>query len=106
MIQSRNVDLVGLYVFDRPLGGFGPEETKPVGGLVGGVHLLIARPQAHREHLALLWVGEEQGAIVSLLHLKRRYDVLYDRPVPLLYAFGAYVEVDYPREHNTTAFLA
>jgi hypothetical protein len=32
--------------------------------------------------------------------------VLYDRPVPLLYAFGVYVEVDYPREHNTTAFLA
>jgi hypothetical protein len=54
----------------------------------------------------LLCVGEEQGAIVSLLHLKRRYDVLYDRTVPLLYAFGAYVEVDYPREHNTTAFLA
>ena len=103
MIQSRNVDFVGLDVFDRPLG---TEVTKPVGGLVGGVHLLIARPQAHREHLALLCVGEEQGAIVSLLHLKRRYDVLCDRLVLLLYAFGEYVEAAYPREHNTTAFLA
>jgi hypothetical protein len=51
MIQSRNVDFVGLDVFDRPLG---TEVTKPVGGLVGCVHLLIARPQTHREHLALL----------------------------------------------------
>jgi hypothetical protein len=51
MIQSRNVDFAGLDVFDRPLG---IEGTKPVGGLVGCVHLLIARPQTHREHLALL----------------------------------------------------
>jgi hypothetical protein len=32
--------------------------------------------------------------------------VLYDRPLPLLYAIGAYVEVAYPREHITTTFLA
>jgi hypothetical protein len=54
MIQSRNVDFAGLDVFDRPLGGLGTEVTKPVGGLVGCVHLLIASPQTHREHLALL----------------------------------------------------
>jgi hypothetical protein len=28
--------------------------------------------------------------------------MLYDRPVPLLYEFGAYVEGAYPREHNTS----
>jgi hypothetical protein len=67
---------------------------------------LLALPQAQREHLASLCVGEEQAAAVTTLHLERRLDVLYDRPVPLLYALGAYVEVAYPREHNTTAFLA
>ena len=70
------------------------------------MHLLLALPQAHREHLTLQYVGEEQSAAVTFLHLDRRDDVLYDRPVPLLYALGAYVEVAYPREHNTTAFLA
>jgi hypothetical protein len=42
MIQSRNVALVGLDVFDRPLGGLSTEETKPVGGLGGGVHISLA----------------------------------------------------------------
>ena len=106
MIQSCIVDLVGLDVCNRPLGGLGTEETKPVGGLVGGVHLLLALPQAYREHLALLRVGEEKGSTVTFLHLNCRQDVLYDRPVPLVYAFGVYVEVAYPRVHNTTAFLA
>jgi hypothetical protein len=51
-------------------------------------------------------VGEEQATAVTILHLKRRYDVLCDCLVLLLYAFGEYVEAAYPREHNTTAFLA
>jgi hypothetical protein len=106
MIQSCDKDFVGLDVRDRPLGGLSTEETKPLGGLIGGVHILLALPQAHREHLALLWVSEQQTATVTFLHLDRWHDVLYDRPVPLLYALGAYVEVAYPREHNTTAFLA
>jgi hypothetical protein len=104
-IQYCDVDLRGLDVCDLPLGGFGTEETKPVGGFIGGVHLLLALPQAHREHLTLQYVGEEQSAAVTFLHLDRRDDVLYDRPLPLLYAIGAYVEVAYPREHITT-FLA
>jgi len=54
MIQSCDVDLVGLDVCEGSLGGFGTEETKPVGGPGGGVHILLALPQAHREHLALL----------------------------------------------------
>ena len=32
--------------------------------------------------------------------------MLYDRPVPLLYPFGAYVEVAYASEHKITSFLA
>jgi hypothetical protein len=40
------------------------------------------------------------------VHLERWHDALYDRPVRLLYEIGAYVEVAYPREHNTAAFLA
>jgi hypothetical protein len=32
--------------------------------------------------------------------------VLYDRPVPLLEALGAYGEVGYPGEHGSTAFSA
>jgi hypothetical protein len=106
MIQVCDVDLRGLDVCDLPLDGFGTEETKPVGGFIGGVHLLLALPQPHREHLTLQYVGEEHSAAVTFLHLDRRDDVLYDRPVPLLYAIGAYVEVACPREHIITAFLA
>jgi hypothetical protein len=54
LIQSCEVDLVGLDVRDRPLGGLGTEESKPPRRLVGGVHILLALPEAHREHLALL----------------------------------------------------
>ena len=46
MIQSCAVDLVGLNVFDRPFEGFSTEDSKPVGGLISGVHLLLVLPQA------------------------------------------------------------
>jgi hypothetical protein len=106
MRQSCAVDLVGLDVCDRAFGGFGTERSKPVRGLVGGVHLLLIFPQAHREHLAAIRVGEEQAATVTILDPKRRYDVFFDRTVPLLQAFRAYSVLGYPREHGTTAFLA
>src|SRR5918993_741058 len=106
MIQPRDVDLVSLYVFDRTFCGFGTEDSKPVRGLVGGVHLLLALPQSHHEHLALLWVGEEQAATETRLHPERREEVLFDLTLLLLEALRVYGVLAYPREHNTTAFPA
>ena len=83
MRQSCAVNLVRLDVHDRALGGFGAEGSKPVRGLVGGMHLLLILPQGHRKHLAALGVGEEQAATITSLHPKRRDDVLFDRTAPL-----------------------
>ena len=106
MIQSCAVDLVGLNVFDRPFEGFSTEDSKPVGGLISGVHLLLVLPQAHREHLALLWVGEEQASTETRLHPERRDEVFFDLTVSLLEALGANVELGYPGENGSTAFSA
>jgi hypothetical protein len=57
MIQSCDEDLVGLDVCDRSFCSLSTEVTKPVGGLVCGVHILLARPQAHRELTDNLEVG-------------------------------------------------
>src|SRR5215216_7263536 len=62
MCQLCAVDLVRLDVCDRASDGCGTEDSKLVRGLIRGVHLLLALPQSHSEHLALLWVGEEQAA--------------------------------------------
>jgi hypothetical protein len=62
MIQSCAVDLVGLDVFDLAIEGFGTEEAKAVGSLVGGVHLLLVLSQRHSEHLVILFIGQEQAA--------------------------------------------
>jgi hypothetical protein len=45
--------------------------------LLGGVHLLLALPQGHRQHLAALAVGENQTSVETALHLERRQDVFY-----------------------------
>jgi hypothetical protein len=83
MHQSCVVNLVRLDVCDRAFDGFGIERSKPVRGLVGCVHLLLALSQAHREHLTFLWVGEEQASVVTMLHPERRDEVLLDRALPL-----------------------
>ena len=106
MIQSCNVDLVGLDVYDRAFDGFSTKDSKPVRSLVGSVHLLLVLPQAHHEHLAAIRVGEETDAAVTNLHPERREDVLFDLTVPLFEALRAYFQLGYPREHGTTAFLA
>ena len=92
----------GRTAFD----GCGTEDSKPVRGLIRGVHILLALPQSHREHLALLWVGEEQAATETRLHPERREEVLLDRNLPLLKALRSNGVLAYPREHNTTAFPA
>jgi hypothetical protein len=68
MIQSCAVDVVGLNVFDLAVEGFGIEDSEPVGGLVGGVHVLLVLPQRHGEHLVVLFIGQEQAARVTFLH--------------------------------------
>src|SRR5215208_526270 len=68
MCQLCAVDLVGLYVCYRAFDGLGTEDSKPVRGLIRGVHLLLAFPQSYREHLALLCVGQEQAATETRLH--------------------------------------
>ncbi len=42
MIQSCDVDFVGLDVCDRSFCGLSTEETKLVGGLVGNVHISLS----------------------------------------------------------------
>src|SRR5215208_2299693 len=69
MIQSCAVDFVGLDVFDLAVEGFSTEDSKPVGGLVVGVHVLLILPQRHSEHLVVLFIGKEQAARVTFLHL-------------------------------------
>jgi len=104
MCQLCAVDFVGLDVCDRAFDGCGTEDSKPVRGLIRGVHLLLALPQRHREHLALLLVGEEQAATETRLHPERREEVLLDLSLLLLEALRVYGVLAYPREHNTTAF--
>src|SRR5215212_3443689 len=106
MCQLCAVDLVGLYVFDRAFDGCGTEDSKPVRCLIRGVHLLLALPQCHREHLAFLWVGQEQAATETMLHPERREEVIFDRNSPLLEELRSNGVLAYPREHNTTAFVA
>src|ERR671933_1842455 len=84
MHQSCAVDLVGLDGCHRAASFFSAEGSKPVSGLVGGVHLLLVLPQAHREHLAALWIAKEQAAAVTGLRPECRDDVVFDRAAPLL----------------------
>jgi hypothetical protein len=95
--QSCAVDLVGLDACNRAAGGLGAEGTKPVRGLIGGVHSFLVLPQAHREQLPALRVTEEQAADVTGLHPECRDDVVFDRVTPLLQALGVYGELGYPR---------
>src|SRR5215208_5848882 len=106
MCQLCAVDLVGLYVCHRAFDGCGTEDSKPVRCLIRGVHLLLALPQCHHEHLAFLWVGQEQAATETRLHPERREEVLLDVTLLLLEALGVYGVLAYPCEHNTTAFVA
>src|SRR5215203_1661221 len=106
MRQLCAVDLVGLDVCDRAFDGCGTEDSKPVRGLIRGVHLLLALPQSHREHLAFLWVGKQQAATETRLHPECREEVLLDLTLLLLEALRVYGVLAYPREHNTTAFPA
>ncbi len=64
MRKSCAVGLVRLDVRDRAASFFSTEGAKPVRSLVGGVHRFLCLPQAHREHLAALWVAKEQAAAV------------------------------------------
>src|SRR5215210_2569389 len=103
--QSCAVDLVGLDVFDLAVEGFSTEDSKPVRGLVGGVHVLLVLPQRHSEHLVVLFIGQEQAARVTFLHPQGRDEVLFYLMVSLLEALGVNVESGYPGEHRSTAFL-
>src|SRR5215217_340379 len=105
MVQSCAVDLVGLNVFDLAVEGVSTEDSKPVGGLVGGVHVMLVFPQRHSEHLVVLFIGQEQAARVTFLHPQGRDEVLFNLMVSLLEALGANVEPGYPGEHGSTAFL-
>src|SRR5215210_400481 len=105
MIQSCAVDFVGLDVFDLAVEGFGTEDSKPVGGLVGGVHVLLVLPHRHSEHLVVLFVGQEQATRVTFLHPQGRDEVLFYLMVSVLEALGANVEPGYPGEHGSTTFL-
>src|SRR5919199_1550051 len=104
MCQLCAVDLVSLNVCDRAFDGCSTEDAKPVRGLIRGAHLFLALPQTHREHLALLFVGEEQAATETRLHSECREKVLLDLTLLLLEALRVYGVLAYPREHNTTAF--
>src|SRR5215207_9303013 len=106
MCQLCAVDFVGLDVCDRAFDGCGTEDPEPVRGLIRGVHLLLALPQSHHEHLALLWVGEEQAPTEPRLHPERREEVLLDLSLLLLETLRVYGVLAYPCEHNTTAFPA
>ena len=105
MIQSCDVDLVGLDVLDLAVEGLSTEDSKPVGGLVGGVHVLLVIPQRHSEQLVVLFISQEQVARVTFLHPQGRDEVLFYLMVSLSEALGTNVEPGYPGEHGSTAFL-
>ena len=105
MIQSCDVDLVGLDVLDLAVEGFSTEDSEPVGGFVGGVHVLFVLPQRHSEQLVVLFIGQEQVARVPFLHPQGGDEVLFYLMVSLSEALGTNVEPGYPGEHGSTAFL-
>jgi hypothetical protein len=106
LLSGRGAHVLGAQHLEKPrrfdpaAGVLGSECPIPVGMLVGGVHSLLALPQGHREHPAVLPVAEEPVAKVTTLHPERGDDVLFGSAEGLILALWGYGLLAYTGKHT------